>query len=127
MLAAGVVTGSFEQSVFHHGEERPQLPPVEEVGSTRWYQQLKVPVVACRFAVHGATALELDDDYGSQLVFGIEWKADTSRLEFDPGGVAVTCASPNLEIEASDRVVGHRRVRRWRIGGLNSSGPWQDD
>jgi hypothetical protein len=87
---------------------------------------MKVPVVACRFAVREATALELGD-YRDDLVFGVEWSEDHGRLEFDGGAVAVACARPNLEIEATDRVVRHVRVRRWHIGGLETGGEWQDD
>jgi hypothetical protein len=127
VLAAGVVTGSFEQSVFHHGEDRPELSPVEEIGSTNWYEQLKVPVVACTFKVREATGLELSDDYTQHPVFGVEWVEAARRLEFDDNGVAVTCERPNLEIEATDHVVRYVRVRRWRIAGLQTGGEWQDD
>jgi hypothetical protein len=126
-LADGVVTGSFEQSVFHHGVERPQLPAVEEVGSTRWYQQLKVPVVACGFTVREVTALDLASKYEDDLVFGVDWVEAGRRLVFDGADVAVLCARPNLEITATDRVVRHERVRRWRIGTVESRGPWTDD
>jgi hypothetical protein len=126
VLADGIVTGSFEQSVFHHGEERPELPAVEEIGSTAWYQQLKVPVVECRFTVREVTALDLADDYKDDVVFGIEWMEAEGWLVFD-SGVAVTCAQPNLEITATDRVVSYMRRRRWRIGGIETGGEWKDD
>ena len=122
-----MVTGSFEQSVFHHGEDRPELPPVEEIGSTSWYQQLKVPIVACTFAVREATALEFRTDASQHPVFGVDWVEERSCLDFDHGAVVVSCERPNLEIEASDRVVAHVRLRRWRIGGIETSSEWQDD
>jgi hypothetical protein len=129
LVDGDVVAGSFEQSVFHHGEDRPELPAVEEVGSTQWYEQLKMPVVACRFTVRGATGLELADDYEDDPVWGVEWRPAEGRLVF--GGtdaVAVSCAAPNLEITASDRVVGHRRLRRWRLlNRVHSESPWQGD
>jgi hypothetical protein len=127
VLADGVVTGSFEQSVFHQGEEPPELPSVEEIGSTAWYEQLKVPVVECSFTVREATTIEVADDYADYPIFWIKWVEAMRRLVFDHDVVVVTCARPNLEITATDRVVRYERLRRWRIGGLETGGEWKDD
>jgi hypothetical protein len=123
-LEGGVVTGSFEQSVRHHGEERPELPAAEPAGETRWYRQLKVPVVACRFAVREATAIEEFEPENPSWDFW--WREHDRRLVFD-NGLEIACAYPNLEIEATDRVVGYRRVRFWNILSAESDSPWEDD
>jgi hypothetical protein len=73
------------------------------------------------------TTLELPDSYDEHSVFGVGWDDRARRLSFDGNGVAVTCARPNLEVTATDRVVRYERRRRWRIGGLETGGPWQDD
>jgi hypothetical protein len=119
-----VARGSFEQSVFHHGERRPQLPTVEAVGSTSLYEQLKVPVVACTFEVREASDLVME---APDLVWGVEWQEP--ELVFDTSKrIAVTCSHPNLSVTATDRVVGHRRLRRWRFLNIgDSERPWDDD
>jgi hypothetical protein len=127
VLADGLVTGSFEQSVRYDGVERPELPMAEEVGSTAWYRQLKVPVVRCQFTVHEATALDLPDDYDDHPIFGIEWDRAARRLSFDGNGATVTCGQPNLEITATDFVARYVRLRQWRLGGLETGGRWPDD
>jgi hypothetical protein len=102
------------------------VPAAEEIGSTGLYQQLKVPVVACRFTVREVTALELSDDYEDDPVFGVEWVEAARQLDFD-GAIAITCKRPNLEIAATDRVVRYARLRRWLGGRLLTGGQWQDD
>jgi hypothetical protein len=121
-LADGVVTGSFEQSLWDLDMQSPELPAIEEMGSTDWYQQYKVPVIECRFTIREASALEMDDEI--DIVFGLDW--EPPRLVFDGGGIAVVCSHPNLELEPVNRVVGYRRLRQWR-GGLQSGSEWKDD
>jgi hypothetical protein len=110
-----VVTGSFEQSVRNF--ESDDLPRPETVGPN----ELKVPVVRCRFAVREATSLEHGDL--ADPAFSVVWRATGGRLVFD-NGLSIACARPNLEIEASDDVVGWRRVR---LGRWESDVPWEDD
>ena len=124
MLDDGVVTGSFEQSVLHDGNPRPRLPPAVEIGSTSWYQQFKVPVVACRLVVRQATALNVGDQ--EDPVLDMWWSAPEDRLVFD-NGVTITCAHPNLEVIATDEVVSFRKLKRWKFLGMESEGPWEDD
>jgi hypothetical protein len=129
-LVGGVVTAAFQQSVNPRGAEYPALPPVELARESRWYEQFKVPVVACRFTVREATALELESDYEHEaaIMRRVEWEGESGRLVFDCDcGLAVACREPNLEIEVTDRIVAWERLTRWRIGGIETRGEWKDD
>jgi hypothetical protein len=129
-LADGMVTGTFEQLVNPRGVEYAALPPVEPAGESRWYEQFKVPVVECRFTVREATALELDEEYEHEaaIMWRAEWQAESGRLVFDCDcGLDVACREPNLEIEVTDRIVAWQRLRRWRIGDIETGGEWTDD
>jgi len=123
-LEDGVVTGRFEQDLWDLDMEWPGSPPIEEIGSTSWYQQLKVPIVECRFTVREATSL----DVGAAMnpAFDVEWDENERVLAFD-NGVAIVCSHPNLELEATDRVVGYERLKQWRVGGLQTGGPWEGE
>lgn len=123
-LEDGVVSGRFEQSVLDLDLDQPGLPAAEETGSTSWYQQFKVPVVACRFVVREATALDVDDL--DDPVFRVEWRPSEGQLVFDCA-VTVTSTYPNLEVIATDEVVGFARLKRWKILGMESGGEWTDD
>jgi hypothetical protein len=126
-LAGDVVTGRFEQSVMFDGMPRPSLPAVEPAGGSAWYEQFKVPVVACSFVVREATALEFPTNT-LEMVWGVEWHTPERRLVFEADErFAVACAYPNLEVTASDRVVGYRRRRHWRILSMVSDDRWEDE
>jgi hypothetical protein len=114
------VRGSFEQSVRFDGVDREELPAASPAEETSLYRALKVPVVECHFVVRGATSLDAPEPDTS---FGLEWDADAGALVFD-SGVVVGCSHPNLEIEATDRVVAWRKVKFWRVGGVEWEGPW---
>ena len=118
------MTGTFEQSVRHDGVDREELPASTAAEESRLYRALKVPVVACRFTVREATSLEADDleDPATDMW----WDGARRELVFD-NGIVIGCARPNLEIEATDRIVGWRKVKFWRILRAESDGPWEGD
>jgi hypothetical protein len=118
------VTGTFEQSVRFDGVDREELPASSPAEETNWYRALKVPVVGCRFTVRGATALHVPDL--GDPVFDLSWRGAEHELRFDTG-VTIKCSHPNLEIEATDRIVAWRKVKFWRILGAESEGPWEGE
>jgi hypothetical protein len=100
------------------------------VRRTRWFQEFKRPVVACRLLIRKAVDLRAEADRARFMAFGMDCRArdDLVRIDATDGSVAVTVERLDVTVEASDEIVGYQRVRQWWLfRGGESVAPWSDD
>ena len=121
---AGEAVVRFEQAPDHDGvDDRPGFPPREHVRSTRWFDDYKRVVVACRMCVRQVEDLWVAPDHDG-FVDDLWYRSEHRALVLE--GIEIKVRAIDLTLVATDEVVGHQRLRLWRILGAESVFPWKE-
>jgi hypothetical protein len=116
----------FEQTPDHDGvDDRPGVPGRQLVRSTRWYDEYKRPLLACRLTVGAAAGIRFAERFDGH-VDGFEYVPERCVLDIGWGRVEVRVAAVDLTLDVTDEVVGHQRLRVGRGLRWESVASWDE-